>query len=156
LIEQQKRLGTPQRVLVIEDEPSVREAITLYFEISYPGVVVSQHDRSAGVLDDVVGSEPDLVTLDLGLPDGDGPTLIRSIRDVSEVPIIVISAHHDDTSILAATKLGAAYFLVKPIGLIVLQAHVEALMRMKNQEANVSSSDRQIGLPLSELSVGAE
>ncbi|MBN4064531.1 response regulator transcription factor [Dehalococcoides mccartyi] len=121
------------RVLVIEDDLGTRESIAMSFEISYPGVVVSQHDRSSGVVEDILQTKPDLLTLDLGLPDGDGLTLIRSIRAVSQVPIIVISARDDDSSLVAAIRLGADEFLVKPVSLVGLQAHIEAIIRLKNR-----------------------
>lgn len=129
-------------VFVIEDDAGTREAITMSFEITYPGVVVSQFFGAAGVLGKIETIEPDLITIDLGLPGQDGLSLIREIRTVSAVPIIVVSARNDDSSLVAAIRLGADAFLLKPISLVAIQAHVEAFVRQQQRLARKIESDK--------------
>jgi DNA-binding response OmpR family regulator len=123
------------RVFVVEDDEDTADAIKMSFEISYLGVITTRFVRAEGVIDALISDRPELVTIDLGLPGEDGLTLIREIRAISEVPIIVISAHDDDSSILGAIRLGADQFLVKPVTLVAIQAHVEALLRLSSKNA---------------------
>jgi DNA-binding response OmpR family regulator len=131
-------------VFVIEDDAGTREAIAMSFEITYPGVVVSQFDGAAGVLGNIETIEPDLITIDLGLPGQDGLSLIREIRTVSAVPIIVVSARSDDSSLVAAIRLGADAFLLKPISLVAIQAHVEAFVRLRERPPRKIESDKAL------------
>lgn len=133
-------------VFVIEDEPGTRDAIAMSFEITYPEVVVSQFDGATGVLEKIRPGSPDLITVDLGLPDGDGLSLIREIRAVSAVPIIVVSARDDDSTLVAAIRLGADAFLVKPISLVGIQAHVEAILRLRNRSTSTFDLDKVLVL----------
>lgn len=116
-------------VMIVEDEESFRESITLSFELGFPNVNIHHFDRVETAIQNFDRVQPDLITLDLGLPDGDGTKLLRSVRGTSDVPIIVLSGRDDDSSILTAIRLGADDYLVKPFSVIELQAHVEALLR---------------------------
>jgi len=115
--------------MIVEDDPSSADSIALTFELGFKGVVVEQYDRVRSALEAFERFQPDLVTADLGLPDADGNQLIRYLRTKSDVPIIVLSARDDDSSILTAVRLGADDYIVKPFSSIELQAHVEALLR---------------------------
>lgn len=116
-------------MIIIEDDPETRDSIELAFELGFSEVQVRTFDRIKPVKVAIDDFNPDLITVDLGLPDGDGLQLIRQIRKDSQLPIIVLSGRGDDSTILTAIRLGADDFLVKPFSTIALQAHVEALMR---------------------------
>lgn len=135
------------RVFVIEDDQSTRESIALSFEISYPGSVAVPFQQADGVLEAIANGPPDLATIDLGLPDSDGFGLIRDIRSISDVPIIVITARGDDSSLVAAIRLGADDFLIKPVTLVALQAHVEAVMRLYNRSRSGKVATRSFQTP---------
>ena len=92
--------------------PGTRDSIALTFELGFPNVAIQMLDRAKLVHSAVEQHDPDLITIDLGLPDGDGLQLIRQIRERSESPIIVLSARGDDSTILTAIRLGADDFLV--------------------------------------------
>ena len=124
---------TVKSVIIVEDDAGTRDSIALTFELGFPNVAIQMLDRAKLVHSAVEQHDPDLITIDLGLPDGDGLQLIRQIRERSESPIIVLSARGDDSTILTAIRLGADDFLVKPFSTIALQAHVEALMRRVNR-----------------------
>jgi len=117
------------RVIVVEDDEATRDSISLAFELGFQGVEILKFDRLAPVLAAISRHKPDLITVDLGLPDGDGIQLVKSIREFSDLPVLILSGRGDDSSILTAIRVGADDFLVKPFSTIALQAHVEALMR---------------------------
>ena len=116
-------------MIIVEDDPATRDSIALTFEICFPQATIHQFDRMKQVIKAIEQHKPDLITVDLGLPDGDGLQLIKQVREKSDLPIIVLSARSDDSTILTAIRLGADDFLVKPFSTVVLQAHVEALLR---------------------------
>ena len=118
-----------KRVIIVEDDPETRDSISLTFELGFESVQILTFDRIWQAAEAFEDFHPDLITIDLGLPDGDGLQLIRQIRKSSELPIIVLSGRGDDSTILTAIRLGADDYLVKPFSSIELQAHVEALMR---------------------------
>ena len=133
------------RVIIVEDDSATRDSISLAFEIGFQGVEILQFDRLAPVMDAISSHKPDLITLDLGLPDGDGIQMVRKVREVSDLPILILSGRGDDSSILTAIRMGADDFLVKPFSTIALQAHVEALMRRVHRP-EVAPAKREISL----------
>lgn len=113
--------------IVIEDEPQIRRFVRGALESE--GWVVHE----AGTLRDGLAAagtrQPDLLVLDLGLPDGDGVGLIRDVRGWSAVPIIVLSARIDEADKIAALDAGADDYLTKPFGTGELLARVRANLR---------------------------
>ncbi len=82
--------------------------------------------------------KPDLIVLDLGLPDGDGVALVRDVRGWSSVPIIVLSARVDEADKVTALDAGADDYLVKPFGVAELMARVRAALRRRARGADES------------------
>ena len=120
-----------ENVFIVEDDIGVRDSIAMSFEFSFPGVNITTFGRAAGVIEAVGSQIPDLITIDLGLPDENGLDLIRGIRQSYDLPIVVITGRDDDSSLSAAIELGADQYLVKPISSVAIQAHVMSLLRMK-------------------------
>lgn len=85
-------------------------------------------------LSQAVADRPDLVVLDLGLPDMDGREMLRMLRAVSRVPVIVATARDDETEIIAALDAGADDYLTKPFGAGQLDARVRAVLRRGSEE----------------------
>jgi two-component system KDP operon response regulator KdpE len=83
--------------------------------------------------------KPDLIVLDLGLPDGDGLTLVRDVRSWSRVPILILSARMDESGKVVALDAGADDYLVKPFGVPELLARVRAALRRGGRDAEESS-----------------
>ena len=110
------------RVLVVEDEASIRRFVRLALEAE--GHDVFEADTVARGLMEVGTRQPDLVVLDLGLPDGDGIDLIRDLRGWSGVPVIVLSARSTENDKIGALDAGADDYLVKPFGAGELMARV--------------------------------
>jgi two-component system KDP operon response regulator KdpE len=113
--------------IVIEDEPQIRRFVRGALEAEGWQV------HEAGTLRDGLAAagtrQPDLLVLDLGLPDGDGVALIRDVRGWSAVPIIVLSARSDEADKIAALDAGADDYLTKPFGTGELLARVRANLR---------------------------
>ncbi len=113
--------------IVIEDEPQIRRFVRGALEAE--GWVVHEAGNLRDGLAAAGTRQPDLLVLDLGLPDGDGVTLIRDVRGWSAVPIIVLSARTDEADKIGALDAGADDYLTKPFGTGELLARVRANLR---------------------------
>src|SRR6478672_2290563 len=118
--------GVPH-VLVIEDDPAIRSA--LIRSLVERGHAVSSAADAMSGLREAIESRPDLVLLDLGLPDLDGAELLRMLRAVSQVPVIVATARDDDGSIVSALDAGADDYVLKPFQAGQLEARIRAVLR---------------------------
>jgi two-component system KDP operon response regulator KdpE len=114
-------------VVVIEDEPHIRRFVRSALEAE--GWQVHEADTAKKGLTEAGTRKPDLLVLDLGLPDGDGLDVIRDVRGWSGVPIIVLSARFDEADKIAALDAGADDYLTKPFGVGELLARVRANLR---------------------------
>ena len=114
-------------VVVIEDEPQIRRFVRTALEAE--GWLVHEADTAKKGLTEAGTRKPDLLVLDLGLPDGNGLDLIRDVRGWSAVPIIVLSARSDEADKIAALDAGADDYLTKPFGVGELLARVRANLR---------------------------
>ena len=115
------------KVLVVEDEAEVRRFIRL--ALLAESLDVSEADGVQRGLIEAGTRRPDLVVLDLGLPDGDGIDFIRGLRAWSQIPVIVLSARTMEADKIAALDAGADDYLVKPFGTGELLARVRAQLR---------------------------
>jgi two-component system, OmpR family, KDP operon response regulator KdpE len=113
--------------VIVEDEPQIRRFVRAALEAE--GWQVHEADTQQRGLVEAGTRKPDLLVLDLGLPDGDGLELIRDVRGWSAVPIIVLSARSDETDKIAALDAGADDYLTKPFGTGELMARVRANLR---------------------------
>ena len=118
---------THGKVLVVEDEAEVRRFIRL--ALLAESLDVSEADGVQRGLIEAGTRHPDLVVLDLGLPDGDGIDFIRGLRAWSQIPVIVLSARTMEADKIAALDAGADDYLVKPFGTGELLARVRAQLR---------------------------
>jgi two-component system KDP operon response regulator KdpE len=114
-------------VLVVEDDPAIRSA--LIRSLGDRGHAVSTAPDAMTGLRDALETRPDLVILDLGLPDLDGAELLRMLRAVSSVPVIVATARDDDPSMVRALDAGADDYVVKPFSAETLDARIRAVLR---------------------------
>jgi len=114
-------------ILIIEDEPPIRKLLTITLEGKGYKAVDADEGRAGARL--VASVKPELVLLDLGLPDMDGKEVIKIIREWSQVPIIVCSVRSDDSEVIAALELGANDYVTKPFNPEVLLARIHANLR---------------------------
>lgn len=117
----------PTHILIVEDEADIRRFVRLTLETE--GHTVHEAATLQRGLIEAGTRRPDLVVLDLGLPDGDGVDLIRELRTWSAMPVIVLSARSAEASKIAALDAGADDYLVKPFGAGELLARVRAQLR---------------------------
>ena len=113
--------------VVIEDEPQIRRFVRSALEAQ--GWQVHEAGTLRQGLAEAGTRKPDLLVLDLGLPDGDGVDLIRDVRSWSQVPILVLSARSDESDKIDALDAGADDYLTKPFGVGELMARVRANLR---------------------------
>jgi len=130
-------------VLIIEDDPAIRSGLLRALEALGHAV------RSAGTgmdgLRQAVDERPDIVVLDLGLPDVDGLTILTMLRAVSQVPVIVATAQDDERVIVRALHAGADDYLVKPFGGEQLDARVRAVLRRAVTTATGAPAEVVVG-----------
>ena len=120
-------------ILVVEDDEPIRTALQRGLrERRYAVAAVA---TGVAALEHVIAERPDVVLLDLGLPDVDGLTLISMIRAASEVPIIVITAQDDDPTMVKALDGGADDYVVKPFGTEQVAARIRAVLRRSGRDA---------------------
>ncbi|HZX99510.1 MAG TPA: response regulator transcription factor [Dermatophilaceae bacterium] len=114
-------------ILLIEDDGSIRSAITR--ALTDLGHVVTTSNSGMSGLESAVDNAPDVVLLDLGLPDIDGLQVLAMLRAVSEVPVIIITARDDDADMVKALDGGADDYVVKPFGIEQVEARLRAVLR---------------------------
>ncbi len=120
------------RVLVVDDEPQIRRALRTSLEAhGYAVETVGTGDEGVVV---AAGQHPELILLDLGLPDMDGTEVIRRVRAFSDVPIIVLSVRESQTDKVAALDAGADDYVTKPFGMEELLARSRAALRRRGAE----------------------
>jgi DNA-binding response OmpR family regulator len=115
------------QVLIIEDDDRIRPL--LMRALGERGYAVSSARTGMDGLSQAVDARPDLVILDLGLPDVDGRQVLSMLRAVSDVPVIIASARDDDPSLVGALDAGADDYIVKPYTTAQLEARIRAVMR---------------------------
>jgi two-component system KDP operon response regulator KdpE len=114
-------------VLIVEDEPQLRRVLRTLLELEQFRVIESEN-AERGVLE-ARSHKPDLLIVDLGLPDRDGMSIIQEVRRWSRVPIVVLSARTDESAIVAALDAGADDYVTKPFGARELLARLQVALR---------------------------
>ena len=134
------------RVVVVEDEQSISDPLRSALERE--GYMVEVASTGAAGLEAVRRDEPDVVLLDLMLPDIDGRDVCRTIRSSSRVPIIMLTARGLETDRVVGLELGADDYLVKPFGMAELVARIRAVLRRSGGRRSTGGRrDRDRGRP---------
>ena len=120
---------TPHRILLIEDEAPIRRFLTIV--AGSAGFETIEAERGRAGVELAATSAPDVVVLDLGLPDMDGKAVITAIREWSQVPILVLSVRDAETEKIAALDAGADDYVTKPFATGELMARLRALLRSR-------------------------
>ena len=118
-------------ILVVEDDRAIRNLIAATLEMSHQYNFLSAHNGAAGLMQ-ALSRRPDLIVLDLGLPDMDGVDIIRKIRSWTNRPIIVVSARSEDKDKIGALDAGADDYLTKPFSVEELLARIRVAIRKMN------------------------
>jgi len=131
------------QLLLVEDDPAIRHSLVR--ALGERGHAVSSTTTALDALQLVVGSPPDLVILDLGLPGLDGYEALRMLRAVSQVPVVVATARDDEADIVRALNAGADDYLVKPFGPGQIDARIRAVLRRASGLDGRQSEPIQVG-----------
>jgi len=117
------------KVVVIDDSPEIIEVVSLCFQLRWSGATLVSAGEGAKGLEVIEAENPDVVILDIGLPDMDGFQVLREIRLFSQVPVIMLTVKGEDTDVARGLELGADDYIVKPFSHIELIARVQAVLR---------------------------
>ena len=128
-------MGEPgPRVLVIDDEKAIRRFLRA--SLAAHGYTVFEAAGGEAGLNAVVANRPDLIILDLGLPDMDGLEVTRQLREWTQIPIIILSVREQETDKIAALDAGADDYLTKPFGAGELLARLRVALRHASQSSD--------------------
>lgn len=134
---------TPTRILLVDDEPSIQRSLTPLLKSRGYDVAVAGTGREA--LASAAEHPPDIIVLDLGLPDIEGTEVCRRIRESSSIPIIILSARGSEDDKVAALDLGADDYVTKPFGPEELLARIRVWLRRSAADERVESGRVAVG-----------
>ncbi|MDM8000556.1 MAG: response regulator transcription factor [Dehalococcoidia bacterium] len=117
------------KAVVVEDEKSIIDAIALAFEFRWPGAAVIGAPTGKEGIRLVQEESPDIVILDINLPDMTGFNVLKEIRKTSAVPVIILTVRSDDEDMLRGLEAGADDYVVKPFNYLTLLARIKAVLR---------------------------
>lgn len=124
-------------VLLVEDDAAIRGAVLR--ELGARGYAVDDVAAGLPALELVVQERPDVVVLDLGLPDVDGVRILEMLRAVSDVPVIVATARDDEAGIVTVLDAGADDYVVKPYSVSQLEARIRAVLRRSRPDEDADT-----------------
>jgi two-component system KDP operon response regulator KdpE len=127
-----------ERILVVDDEPQILRFLSLGLKAA--GYAISTAATGGDSLKLIAQRAPDLIILDLGLPDMDGKDVISSVRAWSKVPIVVVSARGREAEKIAALDLGADDYINKPFGIGELMARLRTAFRHQAQQVGETTA----------------
>ena len=133
----------PSKVLIVEDEKQIRRFVRAAVEEE--GCQVVEAESMAQGLVEAGSRKPDLLILDLGLPDGNGIELIKDLRGWSDAPVLILSARSQENDKIEALDAGADDYLTKPFSVGELRARVRALLRRRNRTGELVSPIVEFG-----------
>jgi two-component system, OmpR family, KDP operon response regulator KdpE len=148
----------PLRILVVDDEPQIRRLLRV--SLGAQGYQVHEAARGEEAITLAAVERPDIIILDLGLPDVDGLQVIRRVREWTDTPIIVLSVREQETQKVEAFTLGADDYVTKPFGMAELLARIQVALRHRlqaeAQEPVFRSGDLAVDLARRTVSVAGK
>ena len=117
------------KVMIIEDNAEIVEYISIAFDIGWPGTELIKTSEGVKAIELIGSRSPDVVILDLGLPDVSGFDVLKNIRLFSDVPVIIATVRDSEADIVKGLDFGADEYIVKPFGQLELLARVKAVLR---------------------------
>jgi DNA-binding response OmpR family regulator len=124
------------QVLIIEDDKSIIDAVKVAFEFRWPDASVVAAMAGKKGIELARAKSPDIVILDLNLPDIDGFQILQKIREFSNVPVIILTVRSEDEDVLRGLEAGADDYIVKPFNYLQLLARVKAVLRRTDTTPN--------------------
>jgi two-component system KDP operon response regulator KdpE len=117
------------RILTVDDDPLIRDALSAALSLQWPSAEIVTASSGAEALRTFFDHEPDVVLLDVSLPGLSGFEVLRQIRQVSDVPVIMLTGRGEETDQVRGLELGADDYVVKPFGSLALLARIRAVLR---------------------------
>ena len=117
------------RILVVDDEPDLIESVRLGFELQWREIELLESGTGEDALDRIEQDHPDIVLLDIGLPDIDGFEVLRRVRAFSDVPVVMLTARDDAMDKVKGLELGADDYITKPFSMREFRSRVKAALR---------------------------
>lgn len=139
------------RILLVEDDTAI--ALPLVQGLTRAGFVVDRVGRVDQAMAALDQGLPDILLLDLGLPDGDGLDIARTVRGRADIPILVLSARGEELDQVVGLEVGADDYLVKPFGLRELVARIRAVSRRAGNHAEGGASSLDPGTDVEDVTV---
>jgi len=147
-----------QKILVVDDEPEIRNMLGIFLGVE--DYEIYEADSGKAALRQAIAQKPDLILLDLGLPDMDGNEVIEAVRKFSNTPIIVLTARTEDQQVVKALNLGADDYVTKPFRADILLARIQANLRHRgpaNDDGNwVENGPVRIDLDRHEVTINGD
>ena len=129
LLVEHKNAGDDMKVLIIEDDKSIINAISVAFEFRWEDAIVISATNGTDGLNLLKNESPDVIILDINLPDVSGFDVLKKIRLDSAVPVIILTVRSDDLDVLKGLEAGADDYIIKPFNYLTLLARVRAVLR---------------------------
>ncbi len=129
------------KVVVIDDSPEIIEVVSLCFQLRWSGTTLLSAPTGTQGLELVESESPDMVILDIGLPDMEGFEVLKEIRRFSSVPVIMLTVRKEDTDVARGLEMGADDYITKPFSHIELVARVQAVLR-RTEGTSVTGEER--------------
>jgi len=117
------------KVLIIEDDKSIIDAVNVAFEFRWPDAVLLGAQSGKRGISMARSESPDIIILDLNLPDISGFDVLKEIRQISTVPVIILTVRSDDEDVMRGLEAGADNYIIKPFNYLTLLARVKAVLR---------------------------
>lgn len=123
-----------QRILIVEDDEKLRDELEIFLKNNgYEAEVLKRFDNT---IQDILSKNPDLVLLDINLPNADGEYVCKEIRKVSAVPIIMVTSRDNELDELISINYGADHYITKPFNIQILLAKIASLLRRTSMGMN--------------------
>ncbi len=126
------------KILIVDDDPDVVEALTLAFDLLQPQCAVLEARDGETAIETFCRESSDVVVLDIMLPQIDGYEVLRRIRQVSDVPVIMLTVKEEERDKVRALAMGADDYIVKPFGALELLARIKAIQRRREAQSQVA------------------
>lgn len=136
------------KVLVVDDEPDIVEVVTLTFTLRWPDAEVLHATTGTQGIEFARAESPGIIILDIGLPDMDGFQVCDQVRRFSDVPIIMLTARHDEVDKVRGLELGADDYITKPFSHLELLARARAVLRRSESQVPAAEGPPFVAGPL--------
>src|SRR5713226_6024126 len=117
------------KILVVDDDPQILDAVTVGFQLQWQDCTVLPATDGDKGLEAFYEHEPDVVVLDVAMPGKNGFEVLKEIRRISDVPVIMLTAHGEEMQQVRGLELGADDYVVKPFSHLALLARIKAVLR---------------------------